>query len=143
MLFLDDLAGVTPSDLLARRSLSRGISSGRSATRETKSAPGRSAVESPASALMNQTPNAMQSLPRSRSCFCCGKDNPLGFGFELQSDGRVVEARLKFRREHVGFRQVVHGGLIATVLDEIMAWACGVGANTFAFCAEMSVRYRE
>jgi len=36
----------------------------------------------------------------------------------------------------------MHGGLIATVLDEVMAWACAVGARKFAFCAELTVRFR-
>ena len=45
------------------------------------------------------------------------------------------------RAEHVGFRQTVHGGLIATLLDEMMAWACAVQTRRFAYCAELSVRF--
>ena len=36
---------------------------------------------------------------------------------------------------------MVHGGLTATVLDEIMVWACVVATQKFAFCAELNVRY--
>jgi uncharacterized protein (TIGR00369 family) len=35
----------------------------------------------------------------------------------------------------------VHGGLLATLLDEIMVWACAVRTKKFAFCAEMTVRF--
>ena len=35
----------------------------------------------------------------------------------------------------------MHGGLIATVLDEIMVWACAVATRKFAYCAELSVRF--
>lgn len=45
------------------------------------------------------------------------------------------------RAEHVGFRQTVHGGLIATLLDEIMVWACAVQTRRFAYCAELKVRF--
>jgi uncharacterized protein (TIGR00369 family) len=44
--------------------------------------------------------------------------------------------------EHAGFRHTVHGGLVATVLDEIMVWACAVQARRFAFCAELNVRFQ-
>jgi len=37
---------------------------------------------------------------------------------------------------------VVHGGILATLLDEIMVWACAVGTGKFGFCAEMNVRYQ-
>ena len=60
---------------------------------------------------------------------------------DLFTDRQVVETRFRFRREYVGFRRVIHGGLVATVLDEMMAWACGVGAQTFAYCGELNVRF--
>jgi acyl-coenzyme A thioesterase PaaI-like protein len=31
--------------------------------------------------------------------------------------------------EHIGFKGVVHGGITATVLDEIMVWACVVATK--------------
>jgi len=34
-----------------------------------------------------------------------------------------------------------HGGIIATLLDEIMVWACAVPTKRFAFCAELNVRF--
>jgi len=43
--------------------------------------------------------------------------------------------------EHIGFKQTVHGGIIATVLDEIMVWACAVQTRRFAYCAELNVRF--
>jgi uncharacterized protein (TIGR00369 family) len=36
---------------------------------------------------------------------------------------------------------VVHGGIVATLLDEVMVWACAVRTKRFAFCAELQVRY--
>ena len=36
---------------------------------------------------------------------------------------------------------MVHGGILATLLDEIMVWACAVQTGRFAFCAELSVRF--
>ena len=83
----------------------------------------------------------MQELPHTQGCFVCGESNPLGLKLRFQTDGRMVEGRLALRPEHVGFQDVIHGGLIATLLDEIMVWACAVRTRRFAFCAELKVRF--
>lgn len=81
-------------------------------------------------------------LPRTRSCFVCGVANPLGLNLGFERDGSGVRARFRLRPEHAGFKGVVHGGLVATVLDEAMVWAIGVRAGCFAYSAELTVRYR-
>lgn len=83
----------------------------------------------------------MEKLPNTRGCFCCGLENDAGLHLQVFTDRRIVETRFSFRPEFCGFRNTIHGGITATVLDEIMAWACGVGAKTFAYCAELNVRY--
>ena len=83
----------------------------------------------------------MQELPHTRSCFVCGESNTIGFRLRFETDGRIVQTRFCPRAEHVGFKSVMHGGLIATVLDEVMVWACAVGTRRFAFCAEFTVRF--
>ena len=83
----------------------------------------------------------MKQLPHTRSCFVCGEANPAGLNLRFETDGRLVQTRFVPRAEHVGFRQTVHGGLIATLLDEIMVWACAVQAKRFAFSAELNVRF--
>jgi uncharacterized protein (TIGR00369 family) len=83
----------------------------------------------------------MKELPHTHSCFVCGESNPQGLQLRFHTDGQVVTTQFTPRAEHVGFQGVVHGGLTATVLDEIMVWACLVAARKFAFCAELNVRY--
>ena len=83
----------------------------------------------------------MRELPHTHSCFVCGESNPVGFKLRSETDGRIVRAHFVFRPEHVGFKQSVHGGLTATILDEIMTWACAVQTKRFAYCAELSLRY--
>jgi uncharacterized protein (TIGR00369 family) len=83
----------------------------------------------------------MQTLPHTHSCFVCGESNAQGLKLRFQTDGATVRTEFVPREEHIGFKGTVHGGLIATVLDEVMAWACAVGAGRFAFCAEMNVRF--
>jgi len=85
--------------------------------------------------------SSMKELPHTRSCFVCGEANPLGLNLRFETDGRVVRSQFKPRTEHAGFRHTVHGGLIATVLDEAMVWACAVQTRQFGFCAELNVRF--
>jgi len=84
----------------------------------------------------------MKELPHSRSCFVCGESNPLGLRLRFETDGRIVRGRFCPRPEHAGFKGVVHGGLVAAVLDEVMAWTCAAIAGRFAYSVEMTVRFR-
>ena len=83
----------------------------------------------------------MKTLPHTHSCFVCGESNPIGLKLRFETDGHVVQTRFVPRPEHIGFKQTVHGGLLATLLDEIMVWACAVQTRRFAFCAELNVRF--
>jgi uncharacterized protein (TIGR00369 family) len=83
----------------------------------------------------------MKILPHTHSCFVCGESNSIGMKLRLETDGRIVQTRFTPRAEHIGFKQVVHGGIIATLLDEVMVWACAVKTKRFAFCAELNVRF--
>jgi uncharacterized protein (TIGR00369 family) len=83
----------------------------------------------------------MKELPHTHSCFVCGESNAIGLNLRFETDGHIVKTRFTPRPEHVGFKQVVHGGIIATLLDEIMVWACAVQTKRFAYCAEMTVRF--
>jgi acyl-coenzyme A thioesterase PaaI-like protein len=85
----------------------------------------------------------MQKLPHTKSCFVCGEWNPHGLKLEFETDGRIVRSVFTPRPEHTGFKQTVHGGVLATVLDEIMSWACAVQTKQWGYCGELTVRFRE
>jgi uncharacterized protein (TIGR00369 family) len=83
----------------------------------------------------------MKQLPHTHSCFVCGESNPIGLNLRFETDGHIVRTRFTPRPEHIGFKEVVHGGIIATLLDEIMVWACLAQTKRFAYCAEFTVRF--
>lgn len=85
----------------------------------------------------------MRELPHTKSCFVCGEENSVGLRQRFATDGRVVSTRFTPRPEHAGFKGVVHGGILATLLDEIMVWACAVQTRKFGFCAEMTIRFQQ
>jgi hypothetical protein len=58
-------------------------------------------------------------------CFVCGKENPKGFKIEvryLQTE-MSAETELSLPREYQGWADVIHGGILSTLLDEMMAHA--------------------
>ncbi len=58
-------------------------------------------------------------------CFACGRQNPIGLHMEVQYGPAelVATCRLALAREFVGWQEVIHGGILATLLDEIMSHA--------------------
>lgn len=61
----------------------------------------------------------------------------------MKYDGERVHTHFVPGPEHVGFKQVIHGGILATLLDEVMAWACIAVTRDLAYCAEFTVRFVE
>jgi acyl-coenzyme A thioesterase PaaI-like protein len=75
-------------------------------------------------------------------CFACGPKNPIGLRLEFETEDHGVSRTVWVpKEEHQGYVGVVHGGLIATVLDEVMVrmlWHLGVPAVTVRF--EMDIK---
>ena len=61
----------------------------------------------------------------SSLCFACGEDNSIGLKLKFTWSGK--EARTEFvpNKFHQGWADIIHGGIITTVLDEAMAYAAG------------------
>jgi len=79
---------------------------------------------------------------REHYCFGCGRHNPIGFHLVFERDGAGgVVARYIPRPEDQGFPEVMHGGLLALLLDEAMGWAM-YQDSVFAVTAKMELRYR-
>ena len=73
-------------------------------------------------------------------CFACGSANPIGLKLEFRFDGDDYVTSLEVRPEHQGWTGVMHGGLLATTLDEVMArllWEKEINAIT----GRLNIRY--
>jgi uncharacterized protein (TIGR00369 family) len=83
----------------------------------------------------------MTRLERSDWCFACGKANE--FGLRLKVDTHEGKAHTEFvpLKRHEGYNGVMHGGIMATLLDEVLAWASiSLGIN--AITASINVRFK-
>jgi uncharacterized protein (TIGR00369 family) len=84
----------------------------------------------------------MLRLEDDRYCFACGEHNPIGLHLSFEWDGEVLHAAFVPRKEHQGYKDVIHGGIITTVLDECMAQAAIKGQGHMAATVEVKVRFR-
>jgi len=81
----------------------------------------------------------------SKYCFVCGKENKDGFGLTFYKKENHVESRIKISKRYNGYKNIVHGGIISTLLDEVMNWAAYALSKERKYCvtAEMTVRLKK
>ena len=74
-------------------------------------------------------------------CFACGQENPIGLRIRFKlEDGRVT-GQFTANENHVGYENTVHGGIIYSALDDVMAnvlYLQDIKAHT----ARCEIRYR-
>ena len=75
------------------------------------------------------------------NCFACGGENPIGMRLHIELGEGSAAASWTAGDDYVGWSDKVHGGIIATMLDEVMAWAPS-SYDSWAVTAEMTIRYR-
>jgi acyl-coenzyme A thioesterase PaaI-like protein len=75
-------------------------------------------------------------------CFACGTDNPIGLHLQpAEMDGDEAVATFKPITHHGGAGDTLHGGLAATVLDEIMVWAGLLAEKVLTVTGTMEMRF--
>jgi uncharacterized protein (TIGR00369 family) len=82
-------------------------------------------------------------VENDRHCFCCGPDNEHGLHLAIAYPVKgTAEAALLVDARFAGWKGITHGGLLATVLDELMAHAC-ISTGAMAVTAEMTTRFHK
>ena len=77
-------------------------------------------------------------------CFGCGARNPAGLQIgDFSIEGNQVSASFTPQPEHRGFEGVLHGGILATSLDEMMGWTAMLLENVMVVTAKLDLRYRK
>jgi uncharacterized protein (TIGR00369 family) len=83
--------------------------------------------------------------PNSRMCFACGIENPIGLGLKFYEIGPgEIVAEPILSEAYQGYPGVVHGGIVACMLDEAAGRAVLVGDhNHFRLTAKLEIRFRK
>ncbi len=80
-------------------------------------------------------------LRDDHDCFGCGRLNPFGLKLRFYRTNIGVVAPFTPEQRHEGYTGVVHGGIVTTLLDEVMAWAL-YAKGIWAVTGDLRVRFR-
>ena len=88
----------------------------------------------------------LKKLSGSPGCFICDNNasNSRSLGLDILWDEQAEAVHIVFEPDQTwcGYSQVVHGGLVAAVLDEAMAWAVKQKSGEWALTADFHLRYK-
>lgn len=77
-----------------------------------------------------------------RLCFACGQENPIGLHLKYDYIDGEAKAQIILPDNFAGYPGVVHGGIVSTLLDEIMAKTIE-NLGVWAVTANLEVRFRQ
>ena len=83
--------------------------------------------------------------PNSKHCFVCGLESPVGLKLRFTDNGLdEVRAVYTVGSQYQGYPGVVHGGIIAAMLDEAAGRTTMIGDhNRFTITGKMTIKYRK
>lgn len=79
--------------------------------------------------------------PEKNPCFGCAPLNPAGLRLGFTESDTEVSAVWEPHHNYQGYINVLHGGIIATLLDEVAAWFVYVKLGTAGVTSELRVKY--
>jgi acyl-coenzyme A thioesterase PaaI-like protein len=79
--------------------------------------------------------------PNGHHCFACGTENPTGLNLNFYFLDDSVCTDVTLDRFRVGWEGIAHGGIISTLLDEVMSWTIIYFKKVFFVTRKMEVRY--
>jgi acyl-coenzyme A thioesterase PaaI-like protein len=89
---------------------------------------------------------AKNKQPNSRMCFICGLENPVGLKLTIyEIEPGLIETTFTAPEHFQGYPGVLHGGIVASILDEISGRAQMGDPEKprFMFTARLEVKYRK
>ena len=92
---------------------------------------------------LGNNPN-MHKQPNSDECFVCGRDNPHGLYMTFYDNGKdEVHSHYTVNEAYNGYPGVVHGGIVAAMLDEVVGRVAMIGDHHhFMMTVRLQVKYR-
>ena len=81
-------------------------------------------------------------IEEAKMCFACGPENPIGLRIAFSLNEGRCTGEFTANENHVGYENTVHGGIIYSALDDVMANVLYL-QNMKAHTARCEIRYRQ
>ena len=93
---------------------------------------------------MNDPAHFNTRQPNSDMCFVCGRNNPVGLYMRFDDNGEnEVRSEYTVPERYQGYPGIVHGGVLAAMLDEAVARVSFIGdPHHFMMSVRLEVLYR-
>jgi acyl-coenzyme A thioesterase PaaI-like protein len=88
-----------------------------------------------------QDPDKLNDDTSYQGCFACGRRNESGLRLTFRREGDRIVADYQPHEEFQGFPGVLHGGVLATMLDETMS-RTGAMRQEWLMTGKLEIRYR-
>ncbi len=95
--------------------------------------------EATATAVVRAPGTTFEFSPHN--CFACGTLNTHGMQLEIHIEEGRSWTELRLERRFEGWEGIAHGGILCTILDEVMAWSL-VGADNWGVTARLAVDFK-
>jgi uncharacterized protein (TIGR00369 family) len=89
---------------------------------------------------MRKLNNPFVNLP-GYNCFGCSPGNQSGLQMTFEEDGEEIISRWDPKKYFQGYLNVLHGGIQATLIDEIASWTVYTRAGRAGVTSKLNVRY--
>ena len=76
-------------------------------------------------------------------CFACSQENPIGLKLKPIQDGEKVTAEFTAGKFHQGWDNIIHGGILYTLLDEVTAYAMLCHGIELGVTAKSEIRFKQ
>lgn len=77
------------------------------------------------------------------NCYACSPNNQHGLKMEFLEDGDEVISIWEAPKHLEGYPNILHGGIQATLMDEIASWIIQVKLRTSGVTASMETRFKK
>lgn len=87
----------------------------------------------------------LKNIPKliGYNCFACGTKNPIGLNLNFRRNGEYVCADITLGKNYEGWENMAHGGIVSTLLDEVMSWTMIYFKKVFFVTRNMEVKFKK
>ncbi len=84
----------------------------------------------------------MKLMKRYPGCFVCGDKNPIGLNVPFYVRGDRVVAEYTAGPNFEGYKDILHGGILSSLLDEVMIRSV-LALGIYGLTSEIKVKFRK